>query len=52
MHLIDYILIAALIVAVVFAVRHIRKKKRGSCCGDCASCGRYCDHRENENRQH
>ncbi len=45
MQFIDYVLIAAIVLAIVLAVRHIRKK-RGSCCGDCASCGKNCSKRE------
>ena len=44
MQIIDYLLIAAIVIATVLAVRHVRKK-RGACCGDCASC-RNCTHPE------
>lgn len=37
MTLIDWLILAALLIAVVIAVLHIRKK-RGSCCGDCTNC--------------
>ena len=37
----DWILIALIGVAVIFAVRRIRKS-RGKCCGDCASCRKNC----------
>ena len=44
MQIMDYLLIAAIVAAAVLAVRHVWKK-RGACCGDCASC-RNCTHPE------
>ena len=49
MQFIDWLLIAAIVLAVFFAVRHIRKK-RGACCGDCASCSKSCAQREHDNK--
>ena len=41
MHFVDILLIAALALAVLFAVRHVWKN-RGACGGDCASCRKSC----------
>ena len=43
MTLIDFILIAAVALAVGLALRSwIRKRKSGGCCGDCCNCDSNC----------
>ena len=50
MNTLDYILIAALIVAVGFALRRIRldKKQGKGCGGNCAGCTMPCEDRKEE----
>ncbi|MBQ1631890.1 MAG: FeoB-associated Cys-rich membrane protein [Clostridia bacterium] len=39
----DWIILAAILCAVGFAVFFaVRKKRRGGCCGDCSACGGAC----------
>lgn len=42
MHLIDFILIGLLLLGVVLAVRHQRRRRGRGCCGDCAACAARC----------
>ena len=43
MSILDLILLAAVLLALVLAGRKIRKdRKQGKTCGDCANCGKRC----------
>ena len=43
MTLLDYLLIAGIVLAVGLALRTwIRNRKKGKCCGDCSNCGGSC----------
>ena len=45
MNLIDYLLIAVIVVAVHHAMGRVIKNK-GGCCGDCSGCASKCKKRE------
>lgn len=47
MSIFDIVILAALAVAVGFALRAVRKGK-GGCGGDCAGCSRHCVNRGEE----